>query len=52
MPNVKAQSSNKYQITKFKVEISFDIWILAFEIDSSELTISPAHYPQGQWTTQ
>jgi hypothetical protein len=33
MPNVKAQSSNKYQITKFKVEVSFDIWILAFEID-------------------
>jgi hypothetical protein len=32
MPNVKAQSSNKYQITKFKGEISFGIWILAFDI--------------------
>jgi len=32
MQNVKAQSSNKYQITKLKVKTSFDIWILTFGI--------------------
>jgi hypothetical protein len=37
MPNVKAQSSKKYQITKCKVGISFDIWILAFDILSWHL---------------
>ena len=30
--NAKCQSSKKYQIIQFQVEISFDIWILEFDI--------------------
>jgi len=46
-----SELSSIQRISKFwdlSIGISFGIWILAFEIDSSELTTSPAHFAHGQ----